>query len=82
MNEELEQILNQKILELKEIVTKYGKQLYGDNLQFERIELEEEIIEHFISGEKERKIELYAKTNKGYFDVKKSYPIEENKNER
>jgi len=82
MNEELEQILNQKILELKEIVTKYGKQLYGDNLQFERIELEEEIIEHFISGEKERKIELYAKTNKGYFDVKMSYPIEENKNER
>jgi len=80
MDKELEQVLKQKIEELKKIVKQTASPIYGADLRIYDIRLQEEIVHHF-GGGNEKVLEFYVNTDKGYFRVTKSYPVSEDAKE-
>ena len=74
MNSELEEYLRHEIEDIKKKISSFAKDIYGEELRFDSLQLREEIVSHF-NGAKEKIIELYVDTDKGYFRVRKSYPV-------
>jgi len=79
MNEEMKKELEPKINEIKEIIKKYVKPLYGD-IEINSIDIEEEIYKKK-DGSTKQKIRISVDTNKGDFDIESPQEEEESEEE-